>query len=81
MTFVVNFVHVPGSVFRKGNTLYPDDAAYEFLDGGVLRITQPGDPGTSTFYATSQWEDVETKDGHEPGGPNSSKIPVADTVL
>ncbi|WP_421876760.1 hypothetical protein [Mycolicibacterium wolinskyi] len=81
MSFTVHLIETRKGPFRTGGKKsFPNEDEYEFLNGGILRVTRHGKPDTTTYYAPGQWEDVETKDGHAPGGPNNSDVPITDTI-
>jgi hypothetical protein len=46
---------------------FGDEAVYEFLDGGVLKIVSPDTYGKVSYTPPTVWMSVSADKGHEPG--------------
>jgi len=60
MAFKVTYTNGP-------TTEHSDDDAYEFLDRGILKVTES--TGKTSYYVMDLWNSLVADPGHEPGSP------------
>jgi hypothetical protein len=60
MAFKVTYTNGP-------TTEHSDEDAYEFLDRGILKVTES--TGKTSYYVMDFWNSLVADPGHEPGSP------------
>jgi hypothetical protein len=71
MGFKVTYTNSPA-------TQHGDQDAYEFLDRGILKITES--TGKTSYLVMDFWNSLIADPGHEPGGTGGPAPDVLDTV-
>lgn len=66
MAFKVTYTNGP-------TTEHGDQDAYEFLDRGILKITES--TGKTFYYVMDIWNSLIADPGHEPGVPPNPVVP------
>ena len=69
---IQNYVH------EQSGPQHGDQDAYEFLDRGILKITES--TGKTSYLVMDFWNSLIADPGHEPGGTGGPAPDVLDTV-
>ena len=64
MAFKVTYTNNPP-------TEHGDEVAYEFLESGILKITES--TGKTSYFVMDLWNSLIADPGHEPGRPKGGK--------
>lgn len=70
MAFTVSYQKDSGITVKDD---FGDEAVYDFVEGGVLKIISPDNQGKLSFTAANVWRAVSADKDHKPGRPKGGK--------